>query len=254
MKYLLLSIFLIAIGCNSPKKTVKNRSETKVETTVKETKNEKPVETPPKKATENELIIVLKSAKDVANAKAYVTNSGLTWEKMLFAQGDTQIAMIKVPAEKRDFWLKRLQESGEFKSVELNGIATIQNIKSEINNTLVSFRKTPCYGHCAVFSIRVDKDGKLFYNGIKYVLVEGKREFQLTNKEFNTLKEMLGKTTFSSYKNIYNNPRIMDLPSSYITHNNKQIQIRLWKNVPRELSSLTEYIEDLVYNRKYYER
>ena len=64
---------------------------------------------------------------------------------------------------------------------------------------------------------------------------------------------MLDKTSFSEYKTAYNNPRIMDLPSTYISHKNKEVQLRVWGEVPTELVQVTEYIEDILLAKKFYE-
>lgn len=241
MKYAFFTFFLLALSCSSHKKTPKNN--------VKETIEN--VET--SKVKKEALIAVIKNPKQLENTKALIVNSGLTWEKLIFNQEDTKIALLKVPADKKDFWIKRLQQSGMFSSIESNNTVSINQTINKIKNTLVSFRKTPCYGYCPVFEIRINNNGKVFYNGIQNVLIKGKKEFQLSNKEFETLKEKLAKTSFSSYKTSYNNPRLMDAPSSYIKHNNKEIQLRVWKNVPTALVNLTKYIENLLLTRKYYE-
>ncbi|TYP98269.1 hypothetical protein C7447_103440 [Tenacibaculum adriaticum] len=243
MKYVYLSIILLALSCGSPKKTSTPKEETRTEENV-----EAPL------AVEDELIVVLKNPKNVANAKALITNSGLTWDKMLFDSETTKIALIKVPADKRDFWLKRLQESGEFKSVELNGIMKTQDVIKREESTFLSFRKTECFGDCPVYDVSVDKEGNVTYNGKKYVVEEGTREFKLTDKEFSALKEKLNKNDFSSYKEVYDNPKIMDLPSTFITHKGKQVQIRLWSDeVPAELIDVHEYLQGLLIDKKFFD-
>ena len=42
----------------------------------------------------------------------------------------------------------------------------------------------------------------------------------------------------------------MDYPSTFITHNDKQIEIKLWKNVPDELAFAYEAIEDVLFEQK----
>lgn len=249
MKSILLSILLIALSCGSPTKTVKETKK-EVETEV-ETKIEETMETP--KVITEEIIAVLKHPNRMEDAKQLVENSGLTWDKLIFNQNDTKIALLKVPADKRKFWMERLMNSGEFKTIELNEVATINKITSEIENTLVSLRKTPCHGHCPEFDVAITKNGNVTYKGIKNVIVKGKRDFKLTDKQFTKLKSMLGKTSFSKYRYSYNNPRIMDLPSTYISHNNKEIQLRVWGEVPTELVQVTEYIEDILLAKKFYE-
>ena len=198
-----------------------------------------------------ELIVVLKNPNKVEDAKALITNSGLHWEKLIFNQKDLKIALIKIPVEKRDFWLKRLQQSGTFSSVEANSIVTLQNIEKAHKNSLIKIRKTACFGRCPVYEFIILKDGTAIFNGLQNVTKIGKHSLKLSKEEFTTLQSLLSKTTFSEYQDTYNNPRITDLPSTYITYKGKQIQIRIWQNVPQELKEITKYIEQIVKKNQY---
>lgn len=229
MKYLSLAFICLLMSCNSTKKTNTQKDFTIVD---------------------GELIAVLKNPKDITSAKAWVTNSGLTWDKLLFDQDDLKIVLIKVPTKKQDFWLKRLQDSGEFSSVEFNQRGTFTQITKTHQNSLIKLRKTACFGKCPIYELTIDKNGKLYFDGLDFVLVKGKKEIQLRTSEFQALKEHLEKTTFSSYEEAYNNPRITDLPSTYITYQGKQIQIRTWNQVPPLLKAVVKYIETLTKTHK----
>lgn len=225
MKYITLIFISLILSCKSTQKVEENK-------TIQ--------------ASNNELIVVLKNPNKLEDAKALITNSGLQWDQLLFDQKDLKIALIKVPEEKRDFWLKRLQQSGTFSSVELNEKGNFLDIKSEIENTFVKIRKTACFGKCPVYEFTIYKDGTALFDGLQYVNKTGKHKLKLEKEEFTKLQKLLSKTSFSDYKDAYNNPRITDLPSVYITHQGKQVQIRIWKNVPEELKTVEKYIEQLV--------
>lgn len=245
MKYLYLSIFLITLSCGS-KKNVKD--DTKNTTEVKETKDDsKEV----KSAKEfEELLVVLKNPKNLSNAKALVTNSGLKWDKLLFDQEALKIGLIKVPAAKKDFWIERLGQSGEFRSVEPNKTGSFNRIVEEENNNYFTMRKSPCFGDCPVYEVTIDKDGNVVFNGKDYTLFKGKEEFKLTDKEFNTLKSKIESSNFNKLKDKYDNPRITDLPSTFVRHNGKEVQIRIWKDVPANLSDVHEYVEGILLEKK----
>ncbi len=246
MRYLLLSVFALTMACATPKKDKKNT--TIEEETVIEIKDKTP-----EVVINNELILVLNNPEKVEDAKALITNSGLDWNKLIFDQDDLKIALITVPKEKIDFWVKRLGESGTFKSVEKNQILTINNIKKDYENRLISIKKTPCFGDCPVYSLDIDKDGNVIFNGIQYVLKEGKHEFKLTEKQLKKINDMLSEKDFSEFKKAYDDTRITDLPSTFITHNGKQIKIRLWKDIPDELINVHEYIEGILLDQKFLE-
>ncbi|QXP72420.1 hypothetical protein H0I31_01580 [Tenacibaculum sp. AHE15PA] len=116
-------------------------------------------------------------------------------------------------------------------------------------NNLVNIRKTPCFGDCAVYNVTIDKKGNVTFNGIEYVLEKGIHTFKLSDKDFKKLNDMFTTNGFNSFKTVYDNTKISDLPSTFITHNNKQIKIRLWKDIPDELINIHEYIEELLLDK-----
>lgn len=246
MKYLLLFILALTLGCAAPKNDKKETS-TEEETTVK-------VEDKiPEADINNELILVLNNPDKLEDAKAYINNSGLSWSKLLFDKDDIKVALITVPKDKVNFWTKRLKDSKEFEKVEMNETTTFNDIKTIYENKLISIKKTPCFGDCPVYQIFIDKEGNVVFNGIEYVLKKGKHEFKLTEKQLKKVSEMLAKKDFSEFKKAYDNPRITDLPSTFITHKGKQIKIRLWNNIPDELINIHEYIEGILLDEKFFE-
>ena len=249
MKYLFYSFLALGISCSIPKKSseAKLTEPKEKEITIKEEKIAKPI-TP-----QNELIVVLKNAKSIDDVKSLVNNSGLTWSKTAYDTGVSKIGIIEVPEGKREFWIGKLQESGEFRLVDINTEEKLTDIINKEKNTLLSIRKTQCFGDCPVYSVSIDKEGNVIYNGIEYVLVKGIQKFTLTKEQLNELNNKLSKKEFSSFKDVYNNPKVQDLPSTYIIHNGKQIQIRLWNGIPDELIDIHEYVEGILLNKKFFE-
>ena len=249
MKYLSLCILLIVItmSCNSPKK-----ESHKEIPQIKEVEKEV---TPKKKEIKknNELIVVLYNPKTIEDAKALITNSGLSWNDLDLEVKGIKSAIVTVPSDKKDFWMQRLSESNSFEIVETNNEETLKTIKKKFKNRLISIRKTECFGDCPVYDFYINKDGKAFFNGKKYVAKEGKHEFQLSEKELQELTSKIEKSNFSSFKDVYNNPEIKDLASSYIFCSGKQVKVRLWQNIPDGLIDVHEYATDFLYTKKFLE-
>ncbi|CAM1363203.1 conserved hypothetical protein [Tenacibaculum sediminilitoris] len=250
MKYFLYSFLALGISCSIPKK----KSETKVtepiekETIIEEVKDvAKPV------APQNKLIIVLKNTKSINDVKSLIKNSGLTWSETPYDTEATKIGIVEVPEGKRDFWINKLQESGEFRLVESNSKEKLSDIISEEKNNLLRITKTQCFGDCPVYTVAIDKEGNVVYNGIEYVLEKGIRKFTLSEKQLQELTSKLNKKDFSSFKKVYDNPKVLDLASTYIVHDGKQVTIRLWKNIPEELVEIHEYVDGLLFDKKFFE-
>lgn len=232
MKYKLLLLLLIILGCNQPKK---EKKETKI---IK---------------TQEALLIVLKNPKKVNDAKALIENSGLVWENLVIDKNTLKAAVIKIPIDKTAFWIERLKEADIFSSVTLNSSETIASIKANNDKIFVKIRKSQCSGNCPVYDLIILKDGNVLFNGIKNVLVLGKQEFVLPEIKMKKIKDKFEKTSFGMYLDSYADESLMDYPSTFITHNDKQIEIKLWKNVPDELAFAYEVIEDILFEKKFVE-
>ena len=247
MKYISLCILFLAMTCNSPKK------ESSKET--KEVLTEENIKTniTPVKEKENQLVVVLNNPKEIEDAKALVTNSGLEWSDLNWDVAGVQSAIITVPLDKKDFWMQRLQESNVFEYVKNGNLETIDNLKSELNNRLISIKKTACFGDCPVYSFSITKDGKPIFNGKQFVVEEGKHEFELSEKELQTLIDKIQNSDFSKLAESYDDPRIQDLPTTFIFCNGKQIKVRLWQNIPEDLVNIHEYVTEFLYDKKFLE-
>jgi len=243
MKFLSLFIFLLAFNCSSVKTETKEPTQPEPEVVKKEAP----------KIEDEKLLVVLKNPDSIDNVKALVKNSGLTWDKMAFENNTTKIGVINVPGDKKDFWLERLKVSGDFKSVQENKKENLSALIKKAKAAFFTFRKSECLGDCPVYDVTIDEKGNVTYKGVKYVTVKGVQKFVLTEEEFTTLKEKLTKNSFSNYKKKYDNANIMDLPSTYISYKDTLVQIRLWKQIPKDLVDVHEYVQGILLDKKFFE-
>lgn len=249
MKYYFILLFAFALGCNTTKnnveKKVKEKSEVKTEKIIIEKIKEVEVI-----KTQESLLIVLKDPKKVTNAKALIENSSLVWEELIVDEKNLKVAAIKVPIDKKDFWIERLKTANVFSAVEINTDVVLENIKYIAKNTFVKVRKTHCSGDCPVFDVTFFKDGKVIFNGIENVPIKGISEFSLTEKQLKKVKDIFSKTTFGTYFDTFIDKSIADFPSTFISHQNKEIEIKLWKNVPEALAMAYECLDEILLHKK----
>lgn len=113
---ILLSV-LFFINCGSPKK---KNTETAIEPVEKQptTENEEVAETT-KEIAKEDIIVILKRPNQLTETKDLIKNNGLEWDKLLFDQDALKVGLIKVPAEKKEYWLNQLIESGKFDDVQI---------------------------------------------------------------------------------------------------------------------------------------
>jgi hypothetical protein len=210
---------------------------------------------PPEKttpSTTNNLVVQLKTGSSLEDAKALITNSGLTWKANPLAPEYKSIALVVTPNGQRETWVQRLLQSNEFSTVVPQTKGTLEKLVNETKNTLISLRKTSCFGDCPVYTFRIFKDGTAKYQGDDFVTEKGNRTFQLTNEELNKLLALLSATEAITMEKKYDDPKITDLSSTFIEVRNQQVQIRLWKDIPDPLIALHEYTEGLLLQRKYF--
>lgn len=248
MKFIVLSLFILAASCGGPTK-----EETKTTTKVPVTNTTQAKPEAPKPIVYKDLIIELKNPDNINDVKALITNSGLQWDNIAFQNGANAIAIIKVPEDKTSFWTERLTNSGEFKAVIPKTEVALDDLIKKASAKFFNIRKTECFGDCPVFEITIDEEGNATYNGIKYTKVAGVKKFKLTDKQLEKFLQKMEKNDFSTYQKAYDNPNITDLPSTFISHKGDQVKIRLWKDIPKDLIDVHEYVQDMLYDMKYLE-
>lgn len=246
-KLLFLSLLVVAVSCKTKKTTEDKTLKPEVEKSTEKKKDNELLDPT------QDLIVVLKNPELITETKELISNSGLKWDKTLLDQNALKIGLIKIPANRKDYWLDKLIESGEFKHVRLYSEKNLKELIEKEKKNFLSIRKTPCFGECPVYEVTVDKEGNVTYNGIKYVTELGERKFKLTEKEFEDLKKYLNDEEFSGYESKYDNPEIEGLSSTYITYKGKQIQVRVWKDAPEELMNAHEYFEGILLKKKFFE-
>ncbi|HBI40101.1 MAG TPA: hypothetical protein DDY16_04050 [Tenacibaculum sp.] len=244
MKYILFSLLVFLLSCKTSKKVKEGASSTSNQN--KEIIKEKPNI---KKDYSRELVVVLKHEHNNKEALELLKNSSIEWKDVDYNSKITKIGIISLPDNQREVWIKRLEKQNVFKKVIKNGTGVVDKVIKKEENILISLSKTACFGDCPVYEVSIEKDGKLIFNGRKYVKEKGIHIFSLEANQLKNLKNLLDKNNFKNFKKIYDNPKIQDLSSTIITYGNDQIKIRLWKNLPEKLIEIHEYIVDILYKK-----
>lgn len=77
----------------------------------------------------------------------------------------------------------------------------------------VRIERTPCYGRCPTDVVEAFADGKVRYEGKRFVPRLGIYRRQLSDKELQRLRSLLTEAKFDQYADTYDNPGITDIPS-----------------------------------------
>ncbi|MDI1242590.1 MAG: DUF6438 domain-containing protein [bacterium] len=65
---------------------------------------------------------------------------------------------------------------------------------------LVAYERTTCYGTCPSFLVSIYNDGRVTYEGRKFVKVSGKAEFNLNGEKFQQLQAAIDAAKFHSIR------------------------------------------------------
>lgn len=87
-----------------------------------------------------------------------------------------------------------------------------------VADTLVKMERTTCYGTCPSYTLRILEDGKVIFNGRKFVDHKGMAEREMSQKN---LKQLIQEIYDSKFMEIPSDPkcesRYTDMPSVFLT-------------------------------------
>ena len=121
---------------------------------------------------------------------------------------------------------------------------TIDNelFKKEQTTILFELIKGGCYGTCPIYSISVDKNRKIKYEGKRFVDAIGTYNWIMNEKDFNTLNALIDKKFKADYTH---NMEVQDLPLTRLNIKNKH-HVKFKGSCPIEFKKELKQIEMLL--------
>lgn len=80
---------------------------------------------------------------------------------------------------------------------------------------VLTFQRTPCYGFCPAYSMRVFADGRVRYVGVRNVPVEGPKELKLPAATVAAMRQEAQTADFAGFKERYSRGTT-DVPSTIV--------------------------------------
>ena len=92
---------------------------------------------------------------------------------------------------------------------------------SDMKNLTISLERSPCYGTCPAYGLKIHGDGKIEYNGKQHVKVIGSREGRIDPAAVKALAAEFAKADFLSTSDEYSGEtckcrRCTDFPSAVV--------------------------------------
>jgi hypothetical protein len=116
---------------------------------------------------------------------------------------------------------------------------------------VISLERTACFGHCPIYKVTLDSDGKVTYYGEMFVAVEGTQYSTLDQKNLHSLVREFEGIDFFSLEDQYTDMGATDLPSAITTLlvDGKMKQVIHYHgdpNAPKKLAALEDKIDELI--------
>lgn len=85
------------------------------------------------------------------------------------------------------------------------------------DSLLIAFEKTPCFGRCPVYKIKVYRSGFATYEGINFAERMGLYSAYFSEEEIADIFETAKAAGYLDFQSEYDDPRVTDLPSTIST-------------------------------------
>lgn len=115
-------------------------------------------------------------------------------------------------------------------------------IKKETTTIIFELIQGGCYGTCPIYSISIDENRQIKYEGKRFVDSIGTYNWIMNEKDFNTLKALIDKKFKANYTL---NMEVLDLPLTLMNINNKY-QVKFKGDCPEEFEKELNHIEMLL--------
>ena len=98
-------------------------------------------------------------------------------------------------------------------SIGCNSIKT--PAPSNIKEVVITLERTACFGVCPVYKLIIYGDGRVVYEGIRFVRIEGTRTTTISEDKIKQLIAEFQKIDYFSLKDSYEERNATDMPSAF---------------------------------------
>ena len=129
--------------------------------------------------------------------------------------------------------------------------ATEAEVKTEFNyaatDLVASIERTMCFGMCPAYKMEIYGDGKIVYEGVKYVDSIGKYTGKTTTVKINELLAKAKEIGYMELNDVYENKLVTDLPSTTTIILLDGVTKRIYSryDTPEKLRSFQKFFETL---------
>lgn len=116
-------------------------------------------------------------------------------------------------------------------------VMVVEKPAEPIDSLVISFSKTPCFGRCPVYKVKVYKSGFATYEGLNFAEKLGLYSYRFSNEEIESIYRSAVAIDFFELDAEYNDPLVSDLPDTKtrINWNGQDHSVKARIRVPEKL-------------------
>ncbi len=96
-------------------------------------------------------------------------------------------------------------------------VVVMEKPAEQKDSLLIGFEKTPCFGRCPVYKVRVYRSGFATYEGLNFTEKLGMYSSNFSDEEIAEIFKSAAEIGYFSFEDKYDNKMISDLPSTIST-------------------------------------
>lgn len=116
-----------------------------------------------------------------------------------------------------------------------------------IDQELISYESSSCYGKCKVFILKINHNKTIEYQGLKNVEKIGKYTAKISVNDFNEIEKLISKVDLMNIDSVYTSKSTdLHLRILNLQWKNQNKKILLFDNVPFELKQIEKEIYKII--------
>ncbi|MFC2032627.1 DUF6438 domain-containing protein [Chloroflexota bacterium] len=140
-----------------------------------------------------------------------------------------------------------------FATLSIGCNSTITPVPNDIKEVVITLERTACFGVCPVYTLTIYGDGRVVYEGIRCVRIEGTRTTTISDDKIKQLIAEFQKMDYFSLKDSYEERNATDMPSAFssLTIDGKTKTVRHYHgdfSAPKKLTALENKIDQIVHS------
>ena len=114
------------------------------------------------------------------------------------------------------------------------------------DSLFASIERTPCYGQCPTYSIKIYKSGYVVYDGIRFVDKMGTYSTRISERKIQAIINKANEIGYFDLNDVYDSP-VTDLPSTitYLSVNGQKKRIKDRVRGPEKLREYEKYFDSI---------